>query len=502
MSNEENAKRIDHDDEPTRKLSAEMRPALSRQTMTPPKPRPASSHDEEDDATQDDEDAEVDAGNPPLTLEELQEQVEELAFLQRLDRELTWVLNQDHVLNITMDWLMRRTAAQAGLIALRKDDKLQVVRVTGADPQTAERLQRELWPVGTGIVSQVFKQRNSIYLNKLAEKNEFTPIITDKAKSMFSYPLIIKAEVLGVVHLESIHENHFSPDMIQFVEQVSRRASVALRNAEIYDKAHNAEQLKSDMIRMAAHDLRNPLNTIKTALAIVKSQIYPASDIVQMSLASVDQAVQHMQMLIEELLTLEKLEANVEMSQKPVNLVPVLHDAITRLQSSIESKEHEVILAAGNRPIIVQGEAGFYRQAMINLISNAVKYTPTKGKITIRLQQHGSKALFDVKDNGYGISKEQQTRLYQRFYRATDDTTSHIEGTGLGLSLVKAIIERARGEVWFESEADVGSTFGFWLPIATDINPDEVPIYEAPTTIDFSAVAQRRRARQGGQSFQ
>ncbi len=106
------------------------------------------------------------------------------------------------------------------------------------------------------------------------------------------------------------------------------------------------------------------------------------------------------------------------------------------------------------------------RQAIANLIGNAVKYTPDEGRVDVRFAQGGQRLHFSVRDTGYGISPERQARLFERFYRAREPGTDHIPGTGLGLSLVKTVIERHGGQVWFESEVGAGSTFGFWLPAA------------------------------------
>ena len=105
------------------------------------------------------------------------------------------------------------------------------------------------------------------------------------------------------------------------------------------------------------------------------------------------------------------------------------------------------------------------RQAISNLVDNAIKYTPEGGTVTVGLALQGGRFAFRVTDTGYGISPQRQLRLFERFYRALEPETDHIPGTGLGLSLVKTVIERHGGEVWFESTLGEGSTFGFWLPV-------------------------------------
>jgi signal transduction histidine kinase len=112
----------------------------------------------------------------------------------------------------------------------------------------------------------------------------------------------------------------------------------------------------------------------------------------------------------------------------------------------------------------VRGNTTQLRQAITNLVGNGIKYTPDNGRIQVSLTRHDKRLNFEVEDNGYGISQEKQNSLFQRFYRAHEPGTDHIPGTGLGLSLVKAVIERHGGEVRVKSDPGKGSTFGFWLP--------------------------------------
>jgi len=114
----------------------------------------------------------------------------------------------------------------------------------------------------------------------------------------------------------------------------------------------------------------------------------------------------------------------------------------------------------------VLGDIVQLREALENLISNAIKYTPAGGTVTVRVRRQSEHILFQVEDSGYGIPEADQTRLFQAFYRVHTDETYRIGGTGLGLHLVKNIIDRHAGEVVFKSVYQKGSMFGFFLPIA------------------------------------
>jgi signal transduction histidine kinase len=109
----------------------------------------------------------------------------------------------------------------------------------------------------------------------------------------------------------------------------------------------------------------------------------------------------------------------------------------------------------------VKGDIAQLREAMDNLIGNAIKYTPDKGSITVRLRVNGDSAIFEVKDSGIGIPKDQQARLFQPFFRVKSSETAKIEGTGLGLHLVKNIVERHQGKMRVHTVYGEGSTFGF-----------------------------------------
>lgn len=403
----------------------------------------------------------------PNTFDDLNARIEELEFLQNLDRELQRELDLDHVLAITLDWAMRRSTADTGLIARLRDDALHVLRVAGYAYQYTTKLTREPIPLNSGILGRAVTSRNPIYMAYTNTSDERDHIY-DKSRSHFAVPLIVGEEVFGVLHLESRHPAHFSADMRRFITFVASRAALSIRNADQHTRTAKSEQLKSDLIQMVAHDLRNPLNTVLNGTTILKRLREQMPDALGKVVATIEQSAHQMRSLIEELLTLEKIESGSEIETVPINLVAVLEDAVNRVINDAHSKSQDLGVSVPLQPVVVQGEYAHFRQAMVNLISNAIKYTPHRGKIEVKLEQYSQRAFFDVTDNGYGIAPERQEKLFQRFYRAHQPGTEHIQGTGLGLSLVKAIIERSAGEVWFKSEAGQGSTFGFWLPTLDD----------------------------------
>ena len=430
----------------------------------------------------------------PNTFDDLNARIEELEFLQNLDRELQRQLDLDHVLAITLDWAMRRSAADTGLIARVRAEDLQVLRVAGYAYQYASKLTREPIPLNTGILGRAVASRNPVYMaytNTSAKLDH----IYDKSRSHFAVPLIAADEVFGVLHLESRHPAHFNAEIRRFITFVAGRASLSIHNADVHTRIARSEQLKADMIQMVAHDLRNPLNTVINGTTILKRLREQMPDALGKVVLTIEQAAHDMRSLIEELLTLEKIESGAEIEAVPINMKSILEDAINRVSGDAKAKAQDISIQMPDEAIVIQGEFAHIRQAMVNLISNAIKYTPRRGKIDIKIEHYSQRAFFDVTDNGYGIAPERQKKLFQRFYRAHQPGTEHIQGTGLGLSLVKAIVERSSGEVWFKSESGEGSTFGFWLPMVEDETLAEIANENTNRAMDSSMFAVQRYAR-------
>ncbi len=219
---------------------------------------------------------------------------------------------------------------------------------------------------------------------------------------------------------------------------------------------------------MASHDLRNPLNNVLGYIELVSLSLNPAARTpeVEEYLVSLRRSAKTMQSLIDDLLTLERVESERESEWQVIDLAGLVYEVVEAERPGAALRQVALGFERAIDAAPVFGSVTQLRQAIANLIGNAVKYTPDEGRVDVRFAQGGQRLHFSVRDTGYGISPERQARLFERFYRAREPGTDHIPGTGLGLSLVKTVIERHGGQVWFESEVGAGSTFGFWLPAA------------------------------------
>jgi PAS domain S-box-containing protein len=233
------------------------------------------------------------------------------------------------------------------------------------------------------------------------------------------------------------------------------------------------DRVKSHMLHMLSHDLKNPLNIIWGYVDLLRIDGDTQLPADPRFIDGIMQALHRMENLIEETLSAERIMAG-GIIPEPIWFQPqqILNEAIQALQPLAEQKGHEVVVQIEEELPMLKGTPLYLREAIINLISNAIKYTPDQGRITIKASCQNDRFSFFVQDTGLGIPKSKQNKLFTKFYRANRAETAHIAGTGLGLALVKAAVERHHGQVWFESQDNVGSTFGFWLPIPPA--PDEL----------------------------
>lgn len=225
------------------------------------------------------------------------------------------------------------------------------------------------------------------------------------------------------------------------------------------------DQFRTQMIQMASHDLRNPLGVAMGYLELLTDDLRPATPMRQQVLNGLENALTRMQNLITDLLEVERIESEAERRREPVALDQLTQAVADELLEQARQKHQTLTVTLAPQLPAISGDTVRLRQALTNLIGNAIKYTPDGGRIEVRLTLNDRWLVIEVQDNGYGIPKESQARLFQRFYRAKAPGTENIGGTGLGLSLVKAVIEQHGGCISVESELGQGSTFHVELPV-------------------------------------
>jgi signal transduction histidine kinase len=226
------------------------------------------------------------------------------------------------------------------------------------------------------------------------------------------------------------------------------------------------DQFKSQMVQMASHDLRTPLGVAIGYLDVIKEDLKPMTPLQERAMQGMENALSRMQMLVVELLDLERVESGVDALRVQTNVGSLAAEVVAEAEEAAQARHQHLALMSHDHLPPVMGDPARLKQAIGNLVSNALKYTPDGGSIWVRVRPEGQRIVIEVQDTGYGIPGAAQAKLFQRFYRVKLPGREDIEGTGLGLSLVKAVVEQHGGRVAAESEQGKGSTFRIWLPVA------------------------------------
>lgn len=245
-------------------------------------------------------------------------------------------------------------------------------------------------------------------------------------------------------------------------DQLQRGYVVVLHNITLM---RDLDRLKSHMMRMASHDLKNPLSIIWGYVELIRSDIQEGMMPDIKLVDGIVRSLNRMEELIEELLNAERLERESRFRDSPIQPDQIIRHSIDEMAEGIQRSQLQLVENIGPELPSLSGDPTQLRQAMVNLLSNAVKYTPEGGVITVHANVDGDRFHFSVEDTGIGIPKSMQGSIFNQLYRAMRPEIEHIEGTGVGLSLVKEIVERHGGQVWFRSEEGQGSIFGFWIPV-------------------------------------
>jgi PAS domain S-box-containing protein len=402
--------------------------------------------------------------------------IQQLTILQQVDVELNHMLNIDYVLSLALDAAVRLSAANAGFIATIDNNRLRLAQAIG---RYGSVLPGDYLPDASNF-RQVMEDQQPRLITDVSTDPAYVSTNRDTQAQML-IPLVSYERLMGLLNLETNKPERFTQDTFDFLKLIASRVATAIENAQLYQIAQDQlarlqelymqvselEKLKTDMIRIAAHDLRNPVGVIVGYLELLEWSLGESmTDKQRNQIDSMMRAAQRMEKITTDILSLERIEKlHLEKTQRLL-LNAVALEVYEDYRSQAQQKDQEYILDITDDPLTIQADSAQLREAMANMISNAIKYTPAQGKITVQLHEEKEQAIFRVIDTGYGIPADQQAGLFQPFYRAASEETANIEGTGLGLHLVKNIITRHNGRMIFESEYGKGSTFGFKLPLA------------------------------------
>jgi signal transduction histidine kinase len=399
--------------------------------------------------------------------------VQELNTLQMIDRELNATLDLDTVLYLMLTRSMDALAASVGLVAVvdKEQTSLYFRSMIGLSREY-QTYKEEPWPVEKGIIGRAVSQGAPV----LAADGRLDNFASDgRSIAQLCIPVEIEGRIMCVMSLESTAP--FTEQDMEFAARLASHASLAVKNARLFDEVKSANDAKTEFMSVASHELKIPMTSIKgyaKLLEMIGGQSF--SDQQKEFLGIITANIDRMDRLVGDLLDVSRIEAGritLELGQVSVN--EVVEEVVQSVSHEIKAREQ--VLDVNIPPAIptIIADYGRLVQVMTNLISNAYKYTPDGGQIAVNArcaQRNGSSQviMISVSDTGFGISEEDQKELFNKFFRAADPNIRERPGTGLGLAITKSLIETHGGKMWFESSLGKGSTFGFDLPVSNEVH--------------------------------
>jgi len=280
-------------------------------------------------------------------------------------------------------------------------------------------------------------------------------------------------ELIGGLTVNKRAPGEFSPEIIELLKTFATQSALAIQNArlfqEIADKSAQLEAAsrhKSEFLANMSHELRTPLNAIIGFSEVLSDRMFgELNDKQEEYLKDIYASGQHLLSLINDILDLSKVEAGrMELELADFSLPAAIDNALTLVRE--RASRHGITLGQSidDRVGVIRGDERKVKQVLLNLLSNALKFTPEGGRIDVRTTMNDGMAEIAVTDTGVGIAPEDQEAIFEEF-RQVGTADKKVEGTGLGLTLCRKFIELHGGRIWVKSEVGQGSTFTFTIPV-------------------------------------
>lgn len=282
----------------------------------------------------------------------------------------------------------------------------------------------------------------------------------------FALPLRTRGRTVAVLALSrEASGREFGPVDRATADALASRAAIALDNARLYREIQQADRQKNEFLSMLAHELRNPLAPIRNAIEVMKlrgdigAELTWARDVI-------DRQMRQLSRLVDDLLDVSRItRGKIELRKQPIELGPVVLQAVEASRPFIESKRHDLSVTVPAEPIPVHGDAARLAQVLTNLLVNAAKYTEEGGRIWLTTRRDGNDAIVSVKDTGVGIPADMLSAVFELFIQVEQSIDRSQGGLGVGLTLVRRLVEMHGGSVSATSAgAGQGSEFVVRLP--------------------------------------
>jgi signal transduction histidine kinase len=278
-------------------------------------------------------------------------------------------------------------------------------------------------------------------------------------QTVLCVPIRRESAVIGVLMLAARRANAFDEDAQALVARLADRAAIAIENGRLYDAVQAANRAKSEFVSLVAHELKVPMTSIRgyADLLAVAGDINEQQ---QSFVHTIKNNVERMAVLVSDLSDISRIESGqLNVKREPVNVLAALSEAKDGVLQQVKLREHTLLEEVNDALPLVWGDRSRVVQVLVNLLSNAYKYTPDGGTIVVRADTDGDAVHISVSDTGIGMTSDQIANLGTKFWRADDEHVTQQPGTGLGMAITFNLVTLMDGELTVDSTPGEGSTF-------------------------------------------
>lgn len=396
-------------------------------------------------------------------------------MLTRLQAITDTALSQVSLNKLIEEMLARVSEAlqvdAAALWLLMEDGQALVLRgAIGMEDEVAAKLQI---PMGQGITGQIAATRRAIVIDDLATVDVYSPSLRTRFKSLIGAPLLTDDQITGVIHAHTKQARKFTAEDSKLLQLAADRIAVAIERTRLYEseqqariRAEEASRLKDEFLAVVSHELRSPLNAIIGWVTLLRGGRLNSEDI-RRALETIERSARSQNRLVGDLLDVSGIiSGKLRLNVQAVQLAPIIEAAIAALAPAAEAKSIRLQQVLDSAAGPVSGDSDRLQQVVWNLVSNAIRFTEKGGRVQVRLERVNSQLEIIVSDTGRGIEPKFLPYVFDRFRQADSTSTRQVGGLGLGLSIVRHLVELHGGTVSVESPGvGEGATFIVKLPL-------------------------------------
>jgi PAS domain S-box-containing protein len=391
---------------------------------------------------------------------------------------------------------------------LEADGALRRLAVNHADPakaSTIAELQQRFPPdpdspygvgriVRTGEHELIPEITDSLLRERVHDERLLEVLRTLGLKSLIAVPFSVRGTIIGAITFVAAESGRrFDNYDLAIAEELAHRSAVAVDNARLYEALRESDRRKDEFLAMLAHELRNPLAPVRNSLQILKQpDTDPATAEQARSIA--ERQVDQLTRLVDDLLDVSRImRGRIELRKERVELAAIVTRAFEAVQALIDVEGHRLSVTLPDGPVWVLADVVRLSQVIANLLNNAAKYTPPGGRIELIATLENADLVLIVRDNGIGIAPEALPRIFDMFMQAAPDVARSKGGLGIGLKLVKTLIELHGGTIEARSPGpDQGTEFVIRLPNTVDMSPARRQPFPATPPLAANSAEKRR----------